>query len=62
MEQKAFRGKLRVAFGMEQEGSQGIWNKELPSKEELELVKRSSDLSFNALSMRRVYHAGRSGN
>ena len=45
-----------------QEGIQGNWQKESPSKEELELVKRSSDLSLSVLSMRRAYYAGRSGN
>ena len=34
------------------EGQQGNWQKETPFKDELEVVKRSSDLSFYALSMR----------
>ena len=86
MEQKAFRRKLWVVFGMEQylrrmwehftvkrvlakavlsdaererqEGKQGNWQKDSPFKQELEPVKRSSDLSFNGLLMRRAYCAG----
>ena len=45
-----------------QEGAQGNWQKESPSKQELELVKRSSYLSINGSLMRRAYHAGSSGN
>ena len=41
---------------------QGNWQKESPLTEELELVKRSNDLSFGALFMRSPYYAGRSGN
>ena len=44
-----------------QAGSQGDWQKETPYKEELELVRRSSGLSFSGLLMRRAYYAGRSG-
>ena len=45
-----------------QEGIQGTWQKESPHKEELELVKRSNDLSVNAYLLRRAYYAGRPGN
>ena len=44
-----------------QDGIQGIWLKESPFKQEMELVKRSSDLSFNGLILRRTYYAGMSG-
>ena len=53
---------LADAEKQKQEGIQGNWQMESPFKEELELVKRSSDLSCNAYLMRRAYHAGKSGN
>ena len=37
------------------------WQQESPYKEELELVKHNRDLCFKGLSVRRAYHAGKSG-
>ena len=70
---KIVPGKPWVAFGIKahakcvsrtrrkkwQEGTQGVWQKEPPYKEELELVKRSNDLGFGGLLLRRVNNAGR---
>ena len=89
VEQKAFRGKLWAAFGLEQVahkmlerftiekawarsvmaevekerlgGREGDWQQESPYKEELELIRHSSDLRFEGLVMRRAYYEGRSG-
>ena len=44
-----------------QEGIEGCWQKESPYKEELERVKRSGNLSFSRLLMRRAYFAEKSG-
>ena len=39
---------------------EGVWQQESPYKEELELVRHSSDLHFEVLLMRRAYYAGKS--
>ena len=52
-----------VLVDAEKEREEGIghdWQQESPYKEELELVKHSSDLRFEGLLMRRAYFAGRS--
>ena len=51
---------LSDAEGKRQEGIQGNWQKASHFKQELELFKRSSDLSFTGLLVRRADHAGRS--
>ena len=60
---RAWARKVLADAGEEkQEGKQGRWQQESPSKEVLEQVKRNSDTDCNALMMRRAYNAGKSGN
>ena len=44
-----------------QNGTDGEWPQETRYKEELELVRHSSDLRFEGILMRRAHYAGKSG-
>ena len=55
------RSVLADAESVRQNGTDGGWQHETPYKEELQLARRSSDLRFGCVPMRRAYHAGKSG-
>ena len=59
---KALARSVLVNVGTErQDETEGRWQQDSPYREELEVVRHSSDLRLEGLLMRRAHYAGRSG-